>query len=152
MIFFKKLLVSQLHNEKTFYKEFIRDLKQCKSEVIIESPYITTYRMEKLYPLFEELLTKGIKIHIITRDPIDHDENIRHQATNEILYSMGLGINIILLRGYHHRKLAVIDRSVLWEGSLNILSYSSSLEVMRRIEGNKFASEMIHFLKLSNLA
>lgn len=149
MFWQKNTFKSNLFTQKDFYRNFIRDLKECKREVVIESPYITPFRMEVLYPIFEELLTRGIKIHIITRDPVDHDENIRHQATNEILYSKELGINIVLLRGYHHRKLAVIDRSVLWEGSLNILSYNSSLEVMRRIEGNRFADEMLRFLKLN---
>jgi len=107
--------------------------------------------MEVLYPIFEELLCRGVKIHIITRDPIDHDENIRHQATNEILYSKELGINIILLKGYHHRKIAIIDQNILWEGSLNILSYYSSKEIMRRIEGENFAKDMFKFLKLSEL-
>jgi len=32
------LLKSTLHDEKTFYPVFLDDLKQCKKEVIIESP------------------------------------------------------------------------------------------------------------------
>lgn len=99
--------------------------------------------MESLYPIFQALLNRGVRIHIITRDPIDHeDEYMRDQATNEVLKSMELGINIVLLTGFHHRKLAIIDRKVLWEGSLNILSYSSSLEIMRRIDEKGYAVQM----------
>jgi hypothetical protein len=32
---------SDLYNEATFYKQFVRDLLDAKEEVIIESPYIT---------------------------------------------------------------------------------------------------------------
>ena len=139
---------SQLFTEKDFYKQFILDLQECKNEVIIESPYVTTSRMEQLYPTFKELLTRSVKIHIITRDPVDHDEYFRHQATNEILKCNEMGMNIVMLKGKHHRKLAIIDKKILWEGSLNILSYSHSQEIMRRIEEKEIANQMYYFLKL----
>ena len=50
--------------------------------------------------------------------------------------------------GNHHRKLAIIDRQILWEGSLNILSQIKSREIMRRIEGDNYAQDMFNFLKL----
>lgn len=148
MFWQRKMFNSKLVNQNSFYSEFIKDLRGCKKEVIIESPYITCARMELLYPIFEKLLMRGVKIHIVTRDPSDHeDEYMRHQSTNEILYSQEMGINIILLKGFHHRKLAIIDKKILWEGSLNILSYNNSLEIMRRIEDKKTAKEMLRFTK-----
>jgi len=75
------LLSSDLFNEKSFYKQFLKDLSNCKEEIIIESPYITSGRMSKLMPIFQALLEKGIQIHIFTRDPSEHEENIRYQAT-----------------------------------------------------------------------
>jgi hypothetical protein len=50
--------------------------------------------------------------------------------------------------GGHHRKLAIIDRRLLWEGSLNMLSQNDSCEIMRRIESNSLATQMIHFARL----
>lgn len=32
------LLASQLHDEKTFYQTFLKDLERCENELIIESP------------------------------------------------------------------------------------------------------------------
>lgn len=158
MIFFSRkkqsesLLKSKLFSEKDFYRNFLKDLSKCRKEVIIESPYITSNRMEQLLPVFQTLLIKGIKIHVITRDPAEHEvEDYRHQATNEILYCKEIGINIVLLNGYHHRKIAIVDRQILWEGSLNILSYSQSKEVMRRIEGEQSAQEMFNFLSLNTV-
>ncbi|OGH38545.1 hypothetical protein A3F59_01995 [Candidatus Roizmanbacteria bacterium RIFCSPHIGHO2_12_FULL_38_13] len=142
---------SKLFDEIGFYDVFISDLQQCKQEAIIESPYITASRMELLYPGLKDLLRKKVKIHIITRDPVEHEEFYRHQATNEILTCHEMGINTVMLRGYHHRKLAIIDRKILWEGSLNILSQSRSMEIMRRIEGKEWAEEMFRFTGLGRL-
>ncbi len=61
-----------------------------------------------------------------------------------------LGINIIMLNGFHHRKLAMIDRNILWEGSLNILSQTKSLEIMRRMENKELTEQMLKFLSISD--
>ena len=105
-----------------------------QNEVVIECPYLTASRMEMFYPVFQRLLSRKIKIKIVTRDPSDHDdEYMRDHAANEILKSKELGIDITLLKGNHHRKLAIVDKKILWEGSLNILSQNNSKEIMRRL-------------------
>lgn len=143
------MLPSQLHDEKTFYQKFLLDLENCESEVIIESPYITCERMKTFDRIFEKLIKKDIKIYFITRDPKEHDQNLEGQSEEIISYCERIGIQILLCLGNHHRKLAILDRKVLWEGSLNILSQTYSREIMRRIEDKKLTMEMFNFLKLS---
>lgn len=145
------IATSLLYDESTFYQAFIADLLKCEKEIIIESPFITTSRMESLYPIFKRILDRRIKIHVITRDPSEHDETFRHQATNEILSLAEIGVNITLLKGNHHRKLAIIDQKITWEGSLNILSQTNSREIMRRIDSISSTKELMSFLKLQNL-
>ena len=137
---------SDLYNERTFYKQFLKDISQAKRLVQIESPFITSQRIELFVPIFQRLLNKGIRIKIITRDPVEHDGLARHQATNEILLCMDLGIEVILVKGGHHRKIAIIDEEILWEGSLNILSQTRSKELMRRVISKSEVSRMITFL------
>ena len=139
---------SILYDENTFYQAFFKDLESCRREVIIESPFITSSRMQKFYPAFQKMLDRRTKVLIITRDPSDLDPEIRDFATNEIMQMSDMGIAVTLLKGNHHRKLAIIDRKITWEGSLNILSQNSSMEIMRRIEDNKTAEDVIRFLKL----
>lgn len=145
------ICLSRLFDENDFYKAFLRDLSQAEREVIIESPFISVNRMELLFPVFERLLKRKVTIHIVTRDPAEHDENFRYQITDEILKCAEMGINVVLLRGMHHRKLAIIDRSVLWEGSLNILSHSKSREIMRRVDSHSEAVRMLQFLNLKKV-
>ena len=140
---------SKLHDENTFYRAFIKDLENCKEEVIIESPYITSARMKTLWPILHRLLAKGVKIYILTRDPREHEEGMEFQSEDEIRYCEQLGVQVLLCAGNDHRKLAILDRKVLWEGSLNILSQTHSREIMRRMEGEEIALQMFNFLKLS---
>jgi len=143
-------LQSSLFDESTFYKKFLQDLSHCAREIIIESPYITIERTELFIPIFENLIQKGVKIYIVTRDPKEHSEMLEIQAEQEISYFEEIGVQVLLCLGNHHRKLAMLDRKVLWEGSLNILSQTHSREIMRRIEGEELALEMFSFLKLEN--
>ena len=137
---------SSLHDEKTFYKIFLKDLEQCQKEVIIESPFITSERMKRLRPILRKIHTRGVKIFIITRDPKKHSEGYEIQSESEIEALENMGIQVLLCIGNHHRKLAIIDRRILWEGSLNILSQIYSREIMRRLEDGGFAVDMFNFL------
>jgi len=139
---------SILYDENTFYQAFFKDLESCRKEVIIESPFITSSRMQKFYPAFQKMLDRRTKVLIITRNPSDLDVEIRDFATNEIMQMADMGVSVTLLKGNHHRKLAIIDRSITWEGSLNILSQNNSMEIMRRIEDRKTTEDLIKFLNL----
>jgi hypothetical protein len=141
--------VSILYDETTFYNKFKQDLLEAKHEVIIESPFITTKRLEMLKPIFEVLIDRSVQVFIMTRDPLEHDEFMSKQAEAGVRYFEVLGIQVLLCSGGHHRKLAMIDRKVLWEGSLNILSQTKSREIMRRIDSENMAVKMFEFLKLN---
>lgn len=139
---------SLLFDEKTFYDAFLRDLERSEKEIIIENPFITSNRTKSFYPVFKRLLQKRVKIYIITRNIDDYESNeLKLQAQSAIYNFEVLGINTLLCIGKHHRKLAILDRNILWEGSLNILSQSRSREIMRRIRGEDYAMEMFNFLK-----
>lgn len=143
-----RLIASGLYDETTFYPAFIHDLAHAKNEVIIESPYITARRMKILMPVIEKALNKGVAVYVLTRDPREHTNMMIYEAELFIEQFEAIGVQVLLCTGNDHRKLAIIDRKVLWEGSLNILSQTLSREIMRRIQGNEHAIEMVKFLKL----
>lgn len=142
---------SSLFDEKTFYQTFLDDLKHCQQEVIIESPFITSARMKTFDRLFQNLLKKGIKIYIITRDPLEHDGGYEIQSEDAIRWCEEVGVQVLLCQGNHHRKLAILDRKILWEGSLNILSQAKSREIMRKIDSEDVALQTFNFLKLGKV-
>lgn len=145
------LTTSILYNEDTFYNQFVNDLLKAKEEVIIESPYITQKRLDKLKPIFEKLINKNIRIFVITKAPQEDDAVMAEQSEAGICYFETVGLQVLLVKGGHHRKLSMIDRTILWEGSLNILSQSSSREFMRRIESRRLTEELFHFLQFDKI-
>ncbi len=142
------LLTSQLFDQNTFYRTFIRDLSFCTSEALIESPFITSNRVASLLPIFGKMRSRNVRITIITRDPTEHDAPFDTQAANAIDELLDMGVQVIYMGGYH-RKLAILDRAITWEGSLNILSQGNSCEIMRKITSQALAEQMINFLRLN---
>ena len=142
------MINSSLYDEKTFYRQFKKDLLHTKEEVIIESPFITTKRMDVLAPLFQKLIKRGVGVYVVTRAPKEHKPPYAEQSEREIQHFEQIGVQVLVCLGNHHRKLAIIDRQILWEGSLNILSHIKSREIMRRIDDKGSAKEMFKFLKM----
>ena len=116
------LISSRLYDERSFYDAFIHDLKRAKKEVIIESPYITCRRVNQLLPILKRLVKNGVKVTVNTRNPQHHDTQLRFQAYMAFKKLQPIGVKIRTFNDYHHRKIAVIDGRILYEGSLNILS------------------------------
>jgi hypothetical protein len=103
--------------------------------------------MRVLLPVFRELAARGICIIVNTKPLEEQDSAYRLQAEQAIVRLQELGV-LVLFTGGHHRKLAIIDRQVLYEGSLNILSQNSSCEIMRRTNSSQLANQMFNFLNL----
>jgi phosphatidylserine/phosphatidylglycerophosphate/cardiolipin synthase-like enzyme len=136
---------SALFDNNTFYKAFERDLRRARQSVIIESPFITRRRMEHLLPLLTRLRHKGVRIVVNTRNPEEHNEEYAIQAEDAVAAMQDIGIKV-LYTVKHHRKLAIVDEEILWEGSLNILSQGDSCEVMRRTCSTELVRGMISFI------
>ena len=139
------LITSQLFDERTFYRKFVKDVSGCHRELIIESPFITTRRLKCLLPNMERHVRCGRQVIVNTRHPDEHEEYLKSEAEASIALLQDAGVTV-LFTGGHHRKLAIIDRNILWEGSLNILSHNNSCEVMRRMGSPVLAQDMITFL------
>ena len=143
------LLDSKLYDDKTFYPALIKDLNNCCGELIIESPFITRKRLQYLLPPLQNLKARKVRIIINTKDPHELDEERREEAYRAVASLQHKGIQVIYTHG-HHRKLAIIDRLILYEGSLNILSQNRSTEITRRIESIQLAWQMAIFIGIDN--
>jgi hypothetical protein len=142
------LLASQLYDQDTFYKAFIRDLGNCTNQVIIESPFITSRRMRSMLPVLQRLTKRGVRVIINTRNPLEHaDVYYQMQAQEAVADLQSIDILVLYTAG-HHRKVALLDNAIIWEGSLNILSHNDSCEIMRRTMSASLAHQMASFLKL----
>lgn len=145
------LLLSQLFDESTFYQAFHRDMARARHSVTIESPFLTVKRARAMTSILKKLRRKKVAVTINTRLPRHHTPKLQFEAEEAIILLKDAGAKVYVCRDLRHRKLAIIDDAILWEGSLNILSQSNSREVMRRIDSAKLCKQMIRFTRLHNM-
>jgi phosphatidylserine/phosphatidylglycerophosphate/cardiolipin synthase-like enzyme len=141
--------IRNLFNEKNFYQEFTKDMLAAKKEVIIYSPFASKFRTDDLKATIERLRKRNIEIFIFTRPISDYESIFQPQIECSLKRYEDIGVNIYYLGGNIHEKVAIIDREILWEGSLNILSQRSSKEMMRKVSDEESAMQIIAYLGLN---
>lgn len=147
----RKVVVTDLFNEKTFYKAFVKDLLNAEREIVICSPFVTKFRSEYFRDIFLKLKKRNINLFVITR-PVEEYELLQQaQVKSAIGDFEDWGITVFCPEGYIHEKVAIIDRQILWEGSLNVLSQRESREIMRRTTKKESAMQVLSYLKINKL-
>ena len=122
----------EIFNEQSFYQQFASDLRDAKALVLIQSPFISKWRLDKLQTSFEECIARNVRVCVFIQDPVSSESNEQKQSVEQgaaRLTSIGVHVN---LRKSIHEKLAIVDEHIFWDGSLNILSQRKSRERMTR--------------------
>ncbi|MEM3473715.1 MAG: AAA domain-containing protein [archaeon] len=132
-------------NEHEFWPLFLKDLVNASEKVLIISPFITETRVAKLFNHFYSLVSRGIKLFIITRPPSEQIDFENASKVIEKLSDVGM---YVVFRNKIHEKIAIIDDEIVWHGSLNILSHRDTSEAMSRFVGRNTAIEVYNKLNL----
>ena len=143
------LLSSAIVDEHGFYSMFSKDIRVAYDRIIIESPYVTSRRAREISPLLSSAVKRGVKVLIYTRNPYHHDGILISESLKGIGILREAGATVVTCDDMRHRKLAMIDDYILWEGSLNMLSQNGSKEVMRRSVSKELCQQMMQFIKVS---
>ena len=141
--------ITNLFNEMTFYPAFINDMLKAENEVIIYSPFISKYRADFFKKTLLRLKRKNVYVFIFTRPILEHEEYAQEEVKSAIQNYEELGVHVTYIQGSIHEKVAVIDRKIVWEGSLNILSQKVSKELMMRFADEDFAAQILSHLELN---
>ena len=137
----KEIGETHVCDEKEFWYLFPQDLNSAKHEIIIVSPFVSKYRAERFMKDFEQLTERDAKVRIFVR-PLEGGRR-REEAILNTWEAMG--VEVIYREGIHH-KAAIIDRSIAWEGSLNILQHWNTQEQMTRHEDPGYIEQLLDVL------
>jgi hypothetical protein len=108
-------------DENSFEKPFENDLKKAKKSIIIFSAFCTEKRTAFWGDILRQKKEQGVKIRVVTRGPVNQGP-LKDTATLAIKSLIKLKINVDLRKDIHH-KMVFIDDDIVWNGSLNVLSY-----------------------------
>ena len=125
---------NQIFNGSTFYRPYTSDLTKAKRSIVISSPKL--YRTEKnpLVTLLKELAQQGIEILITTA--AENEQTV-------FIQSKGLSVKVKPKLSLY---TTIIDKEVVWYGSINTLGYASKDDNMIKMTDIHLANELIEMI------
>jgi hypothetical protein len=132
-----------------FFDKLYDDLGAARRRVVIYSPFMTQDRVGRLEPHLRAAVDRGAEVWVITK-PLEErtrDEGVYRELEQGL---RNLGVRVVHKRGMHE-KLVLIDGRVLWQGSLNPLSFSATQEIMERRESREIVADYTKVLRLDDL-
>ena len=127
-----------IYDQHTFQERFLSDIAQAKESVAIVSPFVTVKRVKWIEASLRQCNQKQVKINIVTRWPDSLPATSRNAAETAIGMLAALSGNVSCREGIH-QKYAIIDGRIVWYGSINLLSFSTSQESIMRLVSSSIA-------------
>lgn len=124
-------MISPFFDGKSFASTFRKDLTQAKRSIVIACLNIHLQPHSPYYRLFADLSARGIQIAIYTKDT-----SADHSALTNT------GISLISVP-HISCCCAVIDKRLIWYGSINYLGKNSSDDNAMRFEDLSLASDLL---------
>jgi hypothetical protein len=132
-----------------FFEHLHDDLAGARQRVVIYSPFMTLERVSRLEPHLRAAVERDAEVWVITKtlEERSGDRGV-YAEIEQALRSWG--IRVVHKKGMHE-KLVMIDGELLWQGSLNPLSYSSTQEIMERRASREIVADYARVLRLDDL-
>ena len=125
---------NQIFNGSTFYRPYTSDLTKAKRSIVISSPKLYKTEQNPLVTLLKELAQQGIEILITTA--AENEQTI-------FIQSKGLSVKVKPKLSLY---TTIIDKEVVWYGSINTLGYASKDDNMIKVTDIHLANELIEMI------
>ncbi len=124
-----------IYDGLNFVSPFVSDLSQCKRSVAISCPKVRIGRQTQITERLIDLAANGIEVILYTKEENDETLRLQHQ-----------GISVITIQ---HLSLhaAIIDKSTIWYGSVNILGYHSVEDNLIRFRNPEIATNLLESIR-----
>lgn len=129
-------------DSETYLDPFRNDIINAKAEVIISSPYVSAPGSERLLRIYAAMKNKGTNITLITYPSSRYSDDIKgriEKIHNKLIMA---GIKGLFVDSIPSRY-AVIDKEILWYGSMNLVSNIKEDDDEMRLVNRSVAKALI---------
>ena len=123
-----------IYDGLNFEHPFIADLAQAKRSIIIACPKVKLGRCSQIAKRIVDLASNGIEAILYTKEGNEDTLQLQHQ-----------GICVITVERLSLHA-AIIDKSTIWYGSVNILGYHSTEDNLIRFRNPEIATSLLEAL------
>lgn len=126
-----------IYDGQNFESPFITDLSKTKQSVVVSCPKVKIGRHSQIADRLVDLMANGIEIVLYTKKENDDAIRLQHQGIS-VIYNNHLSLHA-----------AIIDKSTIWYGCVNILGYRSLEDNLIRFKNPEIASNLLDSLQKS---
>ena len=125
-----------------YWTVFKKDVLSATKSIVISSPFLCSRKVEWLVDQSETLQKRGVTISVFSLTPEEYPEDGRaHQI--ELLGRLSSAGVFVKTQNHCHERYAVIDQSLVWYGSMNLLSKGREDDSLMRIVSPEIAAELV---------
>ena len=126
----------------TYQTPYQEDLLHAKKEIIICSPSLRRRKVDEFLRLIQPIQERGVAVTVMTWQ-MDDDKYGSSDARAAILERLRVsGIELCTMESLSEH-FAIIDKSIVWYGSLNFLGKEDVEDSLMRIGNPKAAEELL---------
>ncbi len=130
------------YDSETYGDAFRADIINAKSEVLISSPYVSAAGSERLLRAYVAMVNKDVKVSLVTFPSSRYSDDItdRIKKIHNKLMIAGIELQFV---DHIPSKYAVIDKEILWYGSMNLVSKIKEDDDEMRIVNGSVAKALV---------
>ena len=145
----KQDVANSIFDSQNYFDVFEKDVVSASKSIVISSPSFSFKKVNWLCAESEQLQLRGVSVVVLTLDPEDYPEDGRDQHKSHIEHLISAGVNVITRHKYRER-FAIIDKSLVWYGSMTFLSNEKEDDSLMRISNPAIAEELLEFAVLQS--
>ena len=134
--------VNVIYDFESYIEVYKKDLESANKEIIISSPGINKNKIETMIDIWRNVQERGTKVIVLTLNPEKYPKE-RIEATAQLIQMMKNNGVLVEIRQQMHEHYAIIDREVVWYGSMNLLSREREDDNLMRIRNAEIAGELL---------
>lgn len=136
----RQMVTQSLFDWQSYIGVYQKDLESATSEIIISGPTISNAKSWALIALSVRLSETGVKIIVSTLSPESFEDGSHQVEVVQALRESGI---TVITTSNRHERFAVIDKNIVWYGSINLLSKEKPEESLMRIDSKEIATELL---------
>ena len=138
----KQEVSNSIFDSTGYWEVFEKDILSAAKSIVVSSPFLSSRKVEWLVDQSDILQKRGVTITVFSLGPEVYPEDGRehHGELLERLTSAGICVKT---QNHYHERYAVIDQSLVWYGSMNLLSRGREDDSLMRIVSPEIAAELL---------
>lgn len=145
----KQEVSNSIFDSTSYWTVFEKDVLFAAKDIVISSPFLSSRKVEWLVDQSTILQKRGVVFTVLSLslEAYPEDGQEHHGELLERLTSAGICVKT---QNLCHERYAVIDQSLVWYGSMNLLSKGREDDGLMRIASPSIAAELLELVMKMN--